>query len=120
MSTTPNQLEEEMQALDEFEAARAKVFEYFGYREDWRVIPLDDAREYFWRLDGEGPGTVCYADSEEELAGQEGNYYEDEIYTQRHLPKWVYRGSEFTMVCCDPQTDGNRFLRIFSNDKERP
>lgn len=75
-----------MQLLTEFFEIQAKVFEFFGYVEDWRVIPLDDARKYFWRLDGEGPGTVHFADTEEELANEEGNYYTNEIYTQRHLP----------------------------------
>lgn len=107
-----------MQLLTEYFEIQKKVFAYFGYVEDWRVIPLDDAREYFWRIDGEGPGTVCYADSEDELANESGNYYEDEIYTQRHLPRWVYRGDEFTLVCCNPGVDGNVFLRVFDNSKE--
>ncbi len=94
------------------------VFNYFGYVEDWRVIPLDDSREYFWRLDGEGPREVHFADSEEELGSESGNYYVNEIYTQRHLPKWVYRGEDFTMIVVDTHTDGNMLLQIFSNSKE--
>jgi len=106
--------------LDDFIALREQIFAYFGYVEDWRVLPLDDAREYFWRLDGEGPGTVRFADTEEELESGEGNSYENEIYTQRFLPKWVYRGAEYTMIVVDTHTDLNQFLQIFSNDKERP
>lgn len=109
-----------MELLDKYNELREQVFAYFGYVEDWRVIPLDDSRMYFWKLTGEGRGAVVkYADSEEELAAEEGQYYEDEIYTQRHLPKWVYRGAEYTMISCDPGTDGNKFLRIFSNENER-
>ena len=109
-----------MELLDKYNEAREQVFAYFGYVEDWRVIPLEDSREYFWRLTGEGRGDeVQYADTEEELEAEEGNYYTDEIYTQRHLPRWVYRGADYTMVCCDPHTDGNKFLRIFSNANER-
>jgi len=108
-----------MELLDKFNAVRQEIFNYFGYKEDWRVLPLDDAREYFWSLDGLGPGTVKFADTEDELKDESGNYYEDEIYTQRHLPQWVYRGEHFTMVVVDTNTDGNQFLRIFDNDKER-
>lgn len=107
-----------MKLLDDYFAAREQVFAYFGYVEDWRVIPIEDSREYFWRLDGEGPGSVRYAQTEQALDDDDG--YEDEIYTQRHLPKWVYRGPEYTMVCVDTHTDGNQFLRIFDNAKERP
>lgn len=97
-----------------------RIHEYFGYVEDWVVIPLDDQRHRYWRLDqsADGRGCVTYADSLEELQTQEGNCYQDDIYTQRFLPKWVYPGAEFTMVCCDPHVDGNKFLRIFDNTKK--
>lgn len=111
-----------MELLKKVEAAQQAVFDYFGYVEDWVVIPLDDGTGYFWYLEdpnGEG-GSVCFADTEEELESQDGNYYTNEIHTQRHLPKWVYRGEEYTMVCVDTHTDGNKFLQIFDNAKERP
>lgn len=44
--------------------------------------------------------------------------YSNEIYTQRFLPKWVYRGKDYTMICVDTHTDGNKFLQIFDNSKE--
>lgn len=109
-----------MELLDRYNALRTEVFAYFGYVEDWRVLPLDDARQYFWKLDGEGPGTVMFAETEKELAEENGNYYVNEIYTQRHLPKWVYRGADFTMVVVDTHTDGNKFLQVFANANERP
>jgi len=108
-----------MQLLDQYFEIQEKIFEFFGYVEDWRVIPLDDCRDKYWRIDGETHGcTVTYADSIVELETEEGNCYQDDIYTQRHLPKWVYRADRFTMICCDPQTDGNKFLRVFDNSKE--
>ncbi len=109
-----------MKLLDDYLELQSKIHEYFGYTEDWRVIPLDDAREFFWFVDSTEKRVVGYADTEEDLKSRENNYYEDEIYTQRHLPKWVYRGEELTMVCCDPHVDGNKFLRVFDNSKERP
>lgn len=109
-----------MKALDDYLALQAEIFSYFGYVEDYRAIPLEDSREVYWRLEGDGPGTVHYADSAKELAEEEGNYYTDEIYTQRFLPRWVYRGEDYTLVCCDPGVDGNKFLRVFDNARERP
>ena len=108
-----------MKLLDDYFALREQVFAYFGYVEDWRAIPLEDCRQMFWRLDGEGPGTVTFAEDEEKLNDEDGDHYQDDIFTQRHLPKWVYRGEAFTMICCDPHTDGNVFLRIFDNALER-
>ena len=97
-------------------AVQKEIYEYFGYVEDWRVIPLSDCRKFYWHLEGDGPGTVYYANTPEDVATGEG--YSDTIYTQRLLPKWVYRGPEFTMVFCDPGVDGNKFLRVFDNAKE--
>jgi hypothetical protein len=107
-----------LKILDEYLDLQAQVHAYFGYVEDWAVIPIDDARKYAWKLEGEGPGTVKFADTEEELRAEEGHYYADEIYTQRHLPKWVYRGEEYTMVVVDTHVDGNKFLKIFDNANE--
>lgn len=108
-----------MKLLDDYFELQAKIFEHFGYQENWRVLPLDDARIYYWRLDGEGPGTVKFSETEEEL-GSDGDYYENEIYTQRHLPKWVYRADGYTLVVVDTHTDGNQLLQVFDNALERP
>ena len=50
---------------------------------------------------------------------EDGNFYTEEIYKQRFLPKWVYLGKDFTMICCDTQVDGNKFLRVFDNAKHQ-
>jgi hypothetical protein len=105
--------------LSEYNAKRQELFDYFGYVENWAAIPVDDGTMYHWRLTGEGHGDeVQFADTPEELLDQEGNYYANEIYTQRFLPKWVYRGADYTMVVVDTHTDGNKFLQIFDNAKE--
>jgi hypothetical protein len=109
-----------MELLDRHKSLTDEIHAYFGYVEDWCVIPLEDSRDCFWRLDGEGPGTVRFADTEEVLEDEKAEEYcEEEIYTQRYLPKWVYRGAEFTMVVVDTHVDGNKFLRIFTNANER-
>lgn len=113
-----------MQLLNEYNAKRQELFDYFGYVENWKAIPVDDATMYYWQLSGESFGDegydneVLFADTIEELERQDGNFYSNEIYTQRHLPKWVYRGADYTMVVVDTHTDGNKFLQIFDNAKE--
>lgn len=109
-----------MKLLDEYLALQKQIHDYFGYVEDWRVIPIEDSRKYFWRIYGGISGEVRYADTEKLLDDPGMNYYEAEIYTQCFLPKWIYRGDEYTMICVDTHTDGNKFLMIFGNAKERP
>lgn len=108
-----------MELLNKYNQVRQEIFDYFGYVEDWCVIPLDDSTEYYWYLQGEGPGEVHFAKTAKELITQSGNYYVNIIYTQRFLPKWVYRGKDYTMICVDTRTDGNKFLQIFDNAKEK-
>ena len=104
--------------IDNLFNTQQAVHDYFGYVEDWVVIPLDDAREYYWFVDEES-GFVRFAEAKETLEDEDaGEYYEDEIYTQRFLPKWVYRTDDFTMISVDTHVDGNKFLRIFDNTKE--
>jgi len=101
-----------------------RLFEYFGYKEDWRAIPVDDRTNSYWLLqeNEHGGGLVTYADEKltTELLDHDnpGTFYADSIYTQRFLPKWVYRGKDYTMISVDTHTDGNKFLAIFSNAKE--
>lgn len=109
-----------MKLLKKYLKKQDELFEYFGYKEDWRAIPIDSATEYYWKIIGsEQKGHVGFADSEEELKSESGQYYENEIYTQRFLPKWVYRGKDYTMIVVDTHVDGNKFLQIFDNSKER-
>jgi hypothetical protein len=102
--------------LDKYFKLRQEIFDYFGYVEDWVVLPFDDARDYYWRLRQEenGSGYVEFGGPSPEDIG----IYINEIYTQRFLPKWVYRGKDYTMICVNPRVDGNRFLQIFDNSKE--
>jgi len=105
-----------MKLLDDYFKLQKEIYNYFGYKEDWVIIPLDDQTDCFWTLN-EGEGYVRFAETKEKL-NSNGNYYENEIYTQRFLPKWVYRGKDFTMICVDTHTDGNKFLQVFDNKKE--
>lgn len=113
-----------MQLLKDYQALEKQIHKYFGYVEDWVTIPLDDATDMHWRIiGGEGHGGVVqYAESVDELPSAArfsgGEYYENEIYTQRFLPKWVYRAADYTMICVDTHTDGNHYLQIFDNSKE--
>ena len=110
-----------MKLLKQYFSLQKEIYNYFGYVEDWRVIPLDDQTDQYWILqqDENGSGSVIFYNeplTQDILDG--GLYYCNSIYTQRFLPKWVYRGEEYTMICIDTHTDGNKFLTIFSNDKE--
>jgi hypothetical protein len=105
--------------LDEYFKLQKEIYEYFGYKEDWVVIPIDDARMYYWHITNESNGEVRFAEDKENVfEGTMEDGYSNEIYTQRFLPKWVYRGDEYTMICVDTHTDGNKFLQIFDNKKE--
>lgn len=111
------------ESLNNYFALQQQIFDYFGYVEDWKVIPLDDSTECYWKLTTyeDCSGYVRFSEDAVNLSEEneeQGEYYENEIYTQRFLPKWVYRGEEYTLICVDTHTDGNKFLQIFDNKKE--
>lgn len=110
------------EVLNHYWYLEKKIHDYFGYEESWRVIPMNDRRDVFWCLDGEGPGRIGFADTEEELRSTIEKtgiaYFQDDIYTQRFLSKWVFRGADYTMIACNPGSDGNKLLRVFDNAKE--
>lgn len=103
----------------QYESLKDKIFEYFGYVEDWRILPLVFDLDYLWKIEGsERDGVVRFAKTRQELESGDGDCYENDIYTNRHLPKWVYRGEDYTMICVDTHCDGNQYLQVFSNKLE--
>lgn len=105
-----------MKLLTQYFKLQKEIYDYFGYVEDWVTIPIDDATDYYWTLENRssGNGTVTFAETKEQLADEEkADYYQHEIYTQRFLPKWVYRAEDYTMIVVDTETDGNKYLQIF-------
>lgn len=110
-----------MRVILEYFAIRQKIFDHVGYVENWRMLPIESLVENYWRLYGEGPGKVRFAESEEYLDDpNEEDYCEYQIYTQRHLPRWVYRGETITLIVADTRVDANQVLALFSNQMERP
>ena len=107
-----------MELLTRYFDIQQQIYDYFGYKESWVIIPIADARSYYWAYP-EGGDFVRFAETPEKLLSSDGDYYENKIYTQRFLPKWVYRAKQYTMICVDTHTDGNKFLQIFDNFKER-
>ena len=108
-----------MKILKEYFELQKQIHDFFGYVEDWKTIPLEDCTDSIWTLTGEGSGDqVYYANSMQDF--ETGNFYGGEIYTQRFLPKYVYRGDGFTMVSVDTQCDGNKYLMVFDNSKQIP
>lgn len=111
-----------MKLLDDYFSLQEQIYKHFGYNEDWRVIPLLDGTMFSWMLSEheDGGGRLFYADEPftVELIEAGEKWYSAEIYTQRFLPKWVYRADDCTMVSIDTRTDGNKFLIILDNSKE--
>jgi len=110
-----------MKLLKEYFELQKQIYDYFGYQEDWVVIPLEDSTEYYWCL-GEGfyGNSVLFFEDKENLieAIKTGNYYSNSIYHQRFLDKCVYRKDDYTMIVVDTHTDGNKFLQVLDNSKE--
>jgi hypothetical protein len=115
--------------FDQFWSLRKWLHEYFGYNEDWVTIPMSDERDKWWFIrgaeddTGRGGEVVMQYQPDEDFDPklvEDGQCVCWNIYTQRFLPKWIYRGAEYTMVCCATGVDGNKYLGIFSNDQEVP
>lgn len=107
-----------MKLLKDYFDLQQNIYNYFGYEEGWVVIPIEDDTGYYWMVDPNESECVIFAIDQTDFYN--GDYYKNEIYNQRHLPKYVFRGEDYTMIAVDTHTDGNKFLQIFSNSKEVP
>lgn len=102
-----------MEMIKKYQESLQEIYDHVGFVEDWVVYPLDFQLDMFWSVDY---NTVKYASTMEEFES-DGDYYLDDIYTQRFYNKWVYEGKEFTLIFCDPHVDGLKWFRIFDNSK---
>lgn len=105
-----------MKMLNDYFKLQKEIYEYFGYVEDWVVIPIEDSTDSVWEL---GADEVRYADTLDQLNNIDaGDYYINELYHQRFLPKSIYKAKDYTMLVVDTRCDGNKFLQIFDNSKQ--
>ena len=100
--------------LDNYQKAEQALYDHVGFKEDWVIYPIRDSTDMFWSIEGD---EVKYAEDMDRFES-DGNYYVDEIYTQRFYKKWVYRGEDLTMIFCDTHTDGMKYFAFFDNNKE--
>ena len=104
-----------MNLIKNYTDALQAIYDHVGFTEDWVVCPIDDATNMYWETDGD---TVRYAPTIEDFKDENsGNHYSDDVYKQRFYSKWIYEGEKFTMIFCNPHTDGMRFFRLFDNSK---
>lgn len=80
--------------IDDYQKALDAIYEHVGFDEDWVVCPLDDCTDNYWYANDE---FVRWAETLEKF-NSDGNYYEDEIYTQRFYSKWIYEGVDFDFL----------------------
>ena len=102
-----------MELLNNYKESLQAIYDHVGFTEDWVIYPIQDHTEQYWDEDG---SEVKYADSIEQFES-DGDYYQDDIYTQRFYNKHVYEGDKYTMIFCDPHVDGCKWFRVFDNDK---
>lgn len=103
-----------MKLLDDYFDLKRQIYEFFGYEDGWRSLPLDAELESFWGLNCRYG--VRWADSEEELQRQD--YYGGEIYAPSGSTG-IWPKDEYTLMAVDTNCDGNIFLIVFSNSKKR-
>lgn len=100
--------------FDEYFKLLQDIYDYFDFKEDWSVYPLDDRRKYNWMIKGD----EVYFGEIQDIVEDTGNQYCDEIFGGRFYDKLIYRKDEYTMIIVDTHVDGNRFLAIYDNSKE--
>ena len=96
--------------LSQYESLEKKIHDYFGYIEDWVTIPIKDLTNVYWGFDGQ---SLLFAYDKADIEKEE--YFSYELYEQRFLNTYVYERPDYTMICCDTQCDGNKYLVILDN-----
>lgn len=101
-----------MELLSQYFDLQKQIYDYFGYKSEWKVYPLNDCISYYWML---VDSKVVF--SEEKFTAKSmrdgKTIYSDVLYGKNA----IMHGESFTMIRVDTQTDGNKFLSVFDNSK---
>lgn len=100
--------------MENFIIAQDALYDHVGFIPDWVVCPIYNATDCYWGVDG---STVKYAETKGEYETESGQFFMDELYTQRFYKKHIYVGVKYTMIMCDPHVDGVKWFRFFDNEK---
>lgn len=106
-----------MNIIKRFDNAKQVLYDHVGFKEDWVIYPIINRTEMFWKITT-NQKEVRFAETKSKFISSDGQYYFNDIYTQRFYKKWVYRGKEFTMIFVDTRINGNKFFAFYSNNKE--
>jgi len=107
--------------LNGFFNLRREIKDYFGYKDDWEMLPIDDERDMNWMLvEGKTPFVIY---SEKPITPE--TMFEDGCcfgpvcgFLTTH--RTAYRCEDLVAIPVDTQNDGNKFLMIFTTSKEVP
>lgn len=86
-----------MNIVENYQKALDAVYEHVGFKEDWVVCPLDDQTSCYWYVNAD---FVRYSET-----------------IEKFFSDGDYEGADFTMIFCDPHTDGVQWFRLFDNKK---
>lgn len=97
-----------MKLLDTYLEVTQEIYDYFGYQENWEVLPIQDSREYFWRI---SDMELQYGNTALDIIEETENSYAEDIIDK------IYEGDEYTLIGVSTSS-GQSYLRIFDNEKQ--
>ncbi len=119
-----------MKEIDEYFKLQQEIYNLFGYKEEWRVYPLDDRRDVWWSIQGNTVWWSKKKENHQQLIDQEYDYDgipDSDVYSGDIRGNWrldpynlqIYQDADkkLSMIIIDTNTDFNVFLTIFDNDK---
>jgi len=89
------------------------VSKYHLVTEGWKLVPIEDYREYYWQLDKKENGALLLISKNDNI---KENSISKRVCNITSITKKFYETEKHTMICIN-EIDWGRFL-IFSNDKK--
>lgn len=113
----------ENETLNGFFRLRREIQDYFGYEEDWDVLPLCDERDMYWMLVKGRKPFIVYSEkpiTPESIANGDIDIVVGVIHDVLNTRRTLYRRDDLVAVPVDTKWDGNKYLMIFDTAKEVP
>lgn len=102
--------------LSRYNELESQILNYFGYQQEWTMLPLDDMTMMSWML---VTNRVIWSDKPLTVEIiKDGEIYDAFAFAAFNMvQRWVWEKEDYTLLRVDTRSDNNYLLMVFDNSR---
>lgn len=104
--------------LSRYNELESQILNYFGYQQEWTMLPLDDMTMMYWML---ADDKVVWSDKllTAETVEKGMEIYDAVAYIAFNMTeRWIWTKDDYTLLRVNTRSDNNHLLMVFDNSRQ--